>query len=454
MIVVALGVMAVALGVYLWQSPILYRQTLARLRTIESGILNRWGENAGRDSAQEALERTARIFNVRILLYDEKGTLLSDTNAAQPAIELPRKPVLNREVATLRDASGTAWLYTRSQSEDGRTLLIVVPRQRIPFLSFLRDELVPLFMRGGVVALILSLVLAFGIARWIADPLQRIVSASQHIPVAEAQPVPEGGPQEVRELTRAFNAMISRVQSSQRSQREFVANVSHELKTPLTSIQGFAQAILDGTAQSPDDQQQAAGVIFQESERMYRMVLDLLDLARLDAGTADLQMSRLDLSALMNSIEEKFSLQAHKQDVKLLVDSPPNLPELYADGDRLAQVLTNLVDNALKHTPAGGQVTLQAQSTTTEIEIRVSDTGLGIPEEVLPHIFERFYQGDASRQGGEKRGTGLGLAIVHEIVAAHGGRISVRSQERLGTTFMVWLPQARPDATTLVRRKK
>jgi two-component system OmpR family sensor kinase len=454
LIVLALGVMAAALGVYLWQNPVLYRQTLTRLRTVETGILNRWGEFSGSNSISGNLERAARAFDVRILLFDQSDTLEWDTGADQPAIRLPREALLSREVLSLRDASGMAWLYTRTKLGDGRTLLIVAPRQRVTLVSFLRDELLPLFLRGGGLALLLSLVLAFGVARWIADPLQRLMSASQHIPSAETKPVPEVGPQEVRELTRAFNAMSARVQNSQRSQRDFVANVSHELKTPLTSIQGFAQAILDGTAQTPEDQQQAAGIIFQESERMYRMVLDQLDLARLDGGTADLRMSMLDLRALMNGVLEKFSLRARKLDVRLLVDSPPDLPPVHADGDRLAQVLSNLVDNALKHTPAGGQVTLQAQPSPGEIEIRVTDTGIGIPEDMLPHIFERFYQADVSRPGGEKRGAGLGLAIVKEIVAAHGGRISVRSQEGLGTTFMVWLPLARPDSSTLRQPKR
>jgi two-component system sensor histidine kinase ResE len=333
-------------------------------------------------------------------------------------------------------------------------MLVVTPRQRVPLVSILREELVPLFLRGGGAALLLSLVLAFGVSRWIADPLQRIVSASQHVPIAETRPVPEKGPQEVRELIGAFNAMVARVRASQESQRNFVANVSHELKTPLTSIQGFAQALLDGTARSPEERKQAAGIISQESERMYRMVLDLLELARWDAGNVDLHMARLDLPALMDSALKKFSLQARKQDVRLLVDVTPGVPAIYADGDRLAQVLTNLVENAIKNTAAGGQVSIQAYPGEGGLEIRVADTGRGIPASLLSRIFDRFYQADASRAGGEQRGAGLGLAIVNEIVVAHGGRISVRSQEGVGTTFTVWLPQSGPDSTTFQGHKR
>jgi len=453
LIIAALGVMTLAFGFYLWRNPLSYRQTLERLRTVETGIINRQGDLFG-GSLPQALDRVANAFDVRILLFDANGGLLKDTSPSQPGIATPRRTLINGQVPIVRDETGKAWLYSRQSLGDGTTLIVATPRPRVPLLSIVRDELLPIMVQGGGIALLLSLVLAFGVARWVADPLQGLVSASQHVPAAEAQPVMEQGPHEVRELTRAFNAMLERVRSSQASQRNFVANVSHELKTPLTSIQGFAQAILDGTADTPDEQRQAADVIYRESGRMHRMVLDLLDLARLDAGTADLQMAPVDLRVLLDSIVEKFSLQAQKGEVNLTLDLPTDLPTLVADGDRLAQVFTNLVDNALRHTPAHGQVTIQVLSVPAEVEIRVADTGSGIPSDAVPHIFERFYQADLSRAGGEKHRAGLGLAIVHEIVAAHSGRITVRSQEGLGTTFIVQLPLAQPAATTLLHRIK
>lgn len=406
LIATALGVMAVAFGFYLWRNPLLYRQTLARLRTVETGIVNRQGDLFGR-SLSVAMDRASNAFDVRVMLFDSGGELLKDTDASQPGIALPRRTLNNREIPTLRDAGGGVWLYSRQSLDDGTTLVVATPRPRVPLFNILRDELSPILVQGGGVALLLALVLAFGVARWVADPLQQLVTASQHVPAAETQPVSERGPREVRELTRAFNAMITRVRSSQTSQRNFVANVSHELKTPLTSIQGFAQAILDGTAGTPGEQKQAAGIIYNESGRMHRMVLDLLDLARLDAGTANLTMAPVDMRVLLDSIVEKFSMQAQKGEINLILDLPPDLPILTADGDRLAQVFTNLVDNALRHTLAGGQVTLQVQSTQTEMEILVADTGSGIPPDAIPYVFERFYQADLSRPGGEKHGAGL-----------------------------------------------
>ena len=259
----------------------------------------------------------------------------------------------------------------------------------------------------------------------------------------EAKPVYVQGPQEVRELTRAFNSMVARVQNSQQSQREFVANVSHELKTPLTSIQGFAQAILDDTADSPEKRKQAAEVIYTESGRMHRMVLELLDLARLDAGIADITMSPVNLSALLNAIVEKFTPQSQKAGVEIKMDIPAYLPSLSADGDRLSQVFTNLVDNALKFTPRGGQINIKASVVNGQLFVSVADSGVGIAPDAQKHIFDRFYRADPARKGGARHGAGLGLAIVREIVHAHGGRISVRSRLGEGTTIEVVLPVAR-----------
>jgi signal transduction histidine kinase len=244
----------------------------------------------------------------------------------------------------------------------------------------------------------------------------------------------------VQDLTRAFNSMIARVESSQKSQRDFVANVSHELKTPLTSIQGFAQALLDETADTPAARQQAAQIIYNEAGRMHRMALDLLDLARLEAGTADLKMSAVDVRALLQNIVDKFTPQAQKANISLQLNVAAHLPVLIGDGDRLAQVFTNLLDNALKFTPANGVVSLSAVQAGAEMEISITDSGSGVASDALPHLFDRFYQVDTSRAGGESHGAGLGLAIVKEIVEAHNGRISVRSQVGHGTTFVILLP--------------
>jgi two-component system OmpR family sensor kinase len=441
MIATALVVVAVVLMLYLIGNPLLYRQTLYRLRAAEGLIMQRQDEMI-RSGNLTALTRIAETLDVRVLIFSSDQTLRLDTNPADPPLGFPRKPMMPRGVPSLVDADGGFWLYTMNRLPGGETLVVSAPRPSVPVFNVFTDELLLPLLQGALVALILSLILAFLISRWIADPLQQVVAAARGYPSDEVKAVPARGPHEVQDLTRAFNAMVGRVHSSQKSQREFVANVSHELKTPLTSVRGFAQAILDGTADTPESRRQAAEVILNESGRMHSMVLDLLDLARLEAGTADLRMSNVDVRALLQGVVEKFRLQADEAGISLHIDLPSQMPTLMADGDRLAQVFINLVDNALKFSQAGGSITLRVLTSPNEMQFDVEDTGAGIPPEAIGRIFDRFYQADPSRPGGERHGAGLGLAIVQEIVQAHGGRISVRSQAGQGSTITLHLPLA------------
>jgi signal transduction histidine kinase len=430
LIVTALGVVALVLILFLLRNPVLYRQTFVQLRAADNLLA---GQPAG------DVEFIAQALHVRILTYDPSGAVLTDSEPASSSISLPLR-FLSRLTQTVRDEKGKYWLYTLRQLSNGNWLIVASPRPKVPILAILTDELLPPLLEGGGIALLLSLILAFVIARWVADPLQQLINVARAFPQGAAVPVDARGPHEVRELTQVFNAMMTRVQASQKSQRDFVANVSHELKTPLTSIQGFAQAMIDGTVDTPETRKQAAQVIYNEAGRMHRMALDLLDLARLDAGLVNLQMSPVDIRALLEGIIAKFAPMASTAGVVLSADYAHDLPLLLGDGDRLAQVFTNLVDNALKFTPEGGSIVLRTVRDRDEVQVVVDDTGRGIPKEDVPHIFDRFYQADSARAGGQQHGAGLGLAIVHEIVAAHGGRISVRSTLGRGTAFIVHLP--------------
>lgn len=444
-ITIALSIVLAVSFVFLLRNPLLSRQVQDRLRTAHSLITanpQSFIDNAG------ALREITQTYDVRVLVFNSARELIFDSNQDAPALPFPRRYVLARNVQNARDENGEIWLYTSRRLSPDRILVIAAPRPRVPVLNIFTDELLLPILQGGSIALLLSLILAFALSRWVADPLQQVILVARNYPSEEMKPVSPRGPHEVQDLTRAFNAMIARVESSQKSQRDFVANVSHELKTPLTSIQGFAQALLDDTADTPEARKQAAQIIYDEAGRMHRMALDLLDLARLETGTADLKMTSVDLRVLLSSIIERFTPQAHRVGIRLQMDVPKNLPALIGDGDRLAQVFTNLVDNALKFTPVNGQVTLSVVHAGTEVEISITDSGQGIPNEALSRIFDRFYQVDTSRSraGGEtaagRHGAGLGLAIAQEIVQAHGGRIDVRSKVGHGTTFVIHLPVA------------
>ena len=439
-ITVALLAVIVVLLVYLLRNPLLYRETLQRLRGVQTQLSTNPRELL-QDTAK--LREIAEANNARIVIFDATQALVFDSNPDQPALPFPRNTLVNRNSQFATDAQGGSWLQTKSRLPNGNMIVTAAPRPATKFLNVFADELLTPILQGGVIALLLSLVLAFAISRSVADPLQQVVLAARSYPQsAEAEPVSLRGPREVQDLTQAFNSMIQRVNNTQKAQRDFVANVSHELKTPLTSIQGFAQAILDHTADSPDARKQAAQIIYDEAGRMHRMALDLLDLARLEAGTADLNISAVDAGALLRGIAEKFSIQAQQAEVDLQVNVPQGLPSLLGDGDRLAQVFTNLVDNALKFTPANGRVALSAKKDEGWIEFEVADSGVGVESEALPRLFDRFYQVDTSRAGGEGHGAGLGLAIAREITQAHGGKIGVRSSMGHGTTFTIRLPLA------------
>jgi signal transduction histidine kinase len=305
--------------------------------------------------------------------------------------------------------------------------------------------------------LVLALVLAFWVARWVAAPLQRMAVASRDLADGKYKQIPLEGPTEVRALAEAFNEMSQRVQNSQQSQKDLVANVSHELKTPLTSIQGFAQAILDGTVSSKEELKQAANVIYSESDRMNRLVLDLLDLAKFDAGTVRFNFVLVNMAVLLRDIVKRIKVQAKNAHIQL-EESIPGLPEIIGDPDRLSQVMNNLIDNALKHTQPGGKVSICAKDLVRNLEISVSDTGPGIPTEDLSRVFERFYQIEKSRPGGSGRGAGLGLSIAREIILAHKGVIYVQNNRdtdnfKTGCTFVVKLPIASPNRDLTVVEK-
>lgn len=438
LIAAALFVVAVFFLVYVIRNPLAYRQAIQKLNAIQGVLLARqdeW-ETLPPQRLQAILIRQGNTLQTRILLLDKERKVIVDSDPLVPQLNLRHLVRLNH---TTYDENGQPWLFKAAVLENQNILVVAVPRPKPALLTILTDELMLPLLAGGSAALVLAFLLAFAISRWVADPLQRLVHAARAFSGENMRPLPLEGPQEVRELVAAFNQMIGRVQTGQKAQREFVANVSHELKTPLTSIQGFAQAILDGTADTPEAQKQAAQIIYEEAGRMHRMALDLLDLARLDSGIADLKREPLDANGLLHSVIERFTPQARAAGVRLEVETSP-LPTIIGDGDRLAQVFTNLIDNALQFTPCGGQIVLRTLTVGDRVEIQVQDSGAGIPPESLERIFERFYRADPARQSGEKHGAGLGLAIAQEIVLAHGGKISVRSTQGQGSTFIVHLP--------------
>lgn len=301
-----------------------------------------------------------------------------------------------------------------------------------------------------IVGLFFAFIASFWVVRGISRPLNDVAETANAIAAGDYnQRTPVHGPQEIRVLARTFNQMAEQVAITQQAQRDFLANVSHDLRTPLTSIQGFAQAIYEGVAEG-EQARNSASIIEAEALRMNRMVSDLLELAKIQSGRLEMLRRTIDIQRILNAVGQSLQIKAQQKEVQLYVDIPA-LPQIAGDGDRLAQVFTNLTDNAIKHTPAQGEVWLRATTNTSGVLIEVEDTGEGIPAADIPRIFERFYQVDKSRA--KRQGTGLGLAISKEIIDAHGGNISVESEVNRGTRFTVWLPQPSHDpGETVVAR--
>jgi signal transduction histidine kinase len=405
----------------------------------------------------QVVARAAENFGVRIIILEADGSPLVDS-AAGAAPALPERLTQARllqdpesSVPQFIDSQRQTWIYTARRLENERILVVLTPRPRVTWRVILRDEFFNPLLIAALSALVLSLLLAAWVSGWIARPLEKMAQAARR--GQDTRFAPDGrDPLEVQELAQALEEMRKQVQASQEAQRSFVANVSHDLKTPLTSIQGFAQAILDGTAQSPEAVQQSAQVIHTEAERMHRMVQDLLELARLDAGIAGLERLPVDLSAMLHELILRLKPQLAQAQLSLESDLPA-LPPILGDRARLERVFANLLDNAIKFTPPGGRLRLELRAAEGWAQVKVGDSGPGIPAEALEQIFKRFYQVDPSRPG-SRSGHGLGLAIGREIVLAHGGEISVKNHTGApGCTFTVKLPVARPDDETLACKR-
>jgi signal transduction histidine kinase len=459
MVVSAIVLLLVAIGLLLFvvRNPLAQRLVFldwdARLNA-EVVLSARRLTNLTTERQQELLQRLDEVAQARVLWVDRMGQVRMDSRPGAPP--LPEE-ILDRLLTAQAPPEGLVrtgdgwWLYRAFPLQDTGWLLFSAPRPIARLLTAVVEALLRPVLQAGTVALALSIGLAYVISRSVSAPLRQISDAAKAVAVGDFDhQVQPSGPDEVQSLALAFDKMTRRVKASHQAQRDFVANVSHELKTPLTSIQGFAQALMDGTASDDDARMKAAGIIHEESDRLRRLVDDLLDLARLDAEQVVFMRRPVDLNALIQRVVDGLGVTAKEQGVELAGLERP-LPPVIGDGDRLAQVLTNLVDNAIKHSQPGGQVRVEGEAGQKWLDIRIKDQGQGIPPDELSRIFERFYQLDKARSGGRGRGAGLGLAISREIIRAHGGELSAESELGAGSTFTIRLPRVDIDLTQPIR---
>jgi two-component system, OmpR family, phosphate regulon sensor histidine kinase PhoR len=241
---------------------------------------------------------------------------------------------------------------------------------------------------------------------------------------------------------------ITELRKLERVRRDFVANVSHEFKTPLTAIQGFSETLLAGAIDDPQNRERFLGIILEHSRRLARLTDDLLKLSQMDADRLELEIRRVSVAELIESCLETAQHRAAEKDIRVYLSQSNELPDIAGDRRRLAEVLQNLLDNATQYTLPGGRITLSAEVREADVVFTVSDTGIGIPKADQSRIFERFYRVDAARSR-EAGGTGLGLAIAKHLVEVHGGRIWVESEIGQGSQFNFSVPIFDPERAAI-----
>jgi len=306
----------------------------------------------------------------------------------------------------------------------------------------LPDAVVARFAGIAALALLLALAAAALFSRRIARPIEAIASAADRVAEGDLhqQVQPDPSIRELDSLGRSFNAMAASLQQSDQAKVAFIADVTHELRTPLTVIKGTIETLEDGALDDVEGREPLLASMQRETDRLIRLVNDLLVLTRTDAGALKLDLQPLDLAELAHSRCRTLSRLAEAQGVNLIVE-PCERTLVLADSDRAAQILDNLLDNAIRHSPAGSTVSVDLQKVNHELQCSVRDQGCGIPAAHLPLIFERFYRVEASRDR-HSGGSGLGLSIVRALVHAHGGRVAAASTEDQGTIITFWLPLA------------
>ena len=462
-IIVTLLVMAIALFVLLAQLQALRNATNLAPDLVR--VTRSMRQDMPVSSAQIAFDHATSLVQLprRIFLLDSAGNILGDSAESPQTAPADRRlnlsktlnapadlpALLNREgvvIGNFTDTSNTRWEFiavsVRANQSGGELVAVARPINTNPVLDVVEEAALGRLALAGFIALVVAAVIAALVARSLSRPIQKVAQAANAIAQGHYdERVSLSSPREFQQLANDFNEMAGQVQASQRRERDFLANVTHELKTPLTSIQGFAQALSDGMIAGPEAVQKAGGVIYDEANRLRQMVGGLLEGSRLESGQAHLAHDHVNVSDVLRACAARFDLRAKNAGISLVCQPQKGLFVL-GDGARLAQVFSNLIDNAFKFTRFGGSVQISSAAAQSMgvagVEVAVADTGTGISAEDLPRIFDRFFQSASiSRDGG---GVGLGLTISKQIVEAHGGHMLVESEPGKGTIMRVWLP--------------
>jgi len=371
----------------------------------------------------------ATLSEGRLLLLDGRRVVVWDSGNPSAAGQVIAVQV-GRRVGNVAEAqptlAGQSYLAAAVALAPARDPLnaafLVVARPTASVTSAAAGELVPLLLVAGGAALVVAILLVILVGRSLTEPLVQLAAAAEDVAAGNySRRVGIRGDDEIGMLGVAFDRMAEAVERARKIQRDFLANLSHELKTPLTSLIGFSQALVDGSLKNEADRTRAAAIVHEESERVLRMAQELLDLARVEAGSIVLNITAVDLGGQLQQELEIVRRRADARELVINLDVPPGIPPIGADPERLHQVLDNLLDNAVKYAPAGSTVSVAVSVAGNAVETIVSNPA-GPHKPDPERMFDRFYRADPSRSGAAG-GVGLGLAISRELTRAMNGKL-------------------------------
>lgn len=401
----------------------------------------------------DLFERLSSLTDRAIVVVDEQGIIAANSGISG----LPEgQPIPAQDLATLTDSAsqqseyvdpvtGSRYLSIGKPIMNGENLIGAVfvlddAEDLYQSLSAVRQSVI----LSGIGAILLALGFTFILSRRLSDPLVDMARAARKMAKGDLDTrVANGGNDEVGALADAINDLAVELQQYRQNRRQFFADISHELQTPMTYLEGYASALANKLYQSEEEQQQYIRIIRQETDRVSQLVRDLFELSKMEEGKVNLIAEEVDLIEIAENAVTKTHMQARQKGIRLLFERPDMAPYVTADGARMEQIFTNLIDNAVKYTETG-TITIAVEETGNEVQVTIWDTGPGIPDEDLPYVFDRFYRVEKSRSRAFG-GTGLGLAIVKQLTELQGGTISVESERGTGTAFTLRFPAAKEE---------
>jgi len=398
-----------------------------------AAVTNEGATTCKLDSAVDFEDRlaglAATLSSDRLILLDRQRTVVFDSSSPTAVGQVISVQAAKRVAGVLEagpDLGGQSYIAAAVALTPARDPLgaayVLVARPRASVAAAAAGELAPLLLEAGGAALVAAMLLVLLVSRSLTQPLAQLAGAAEDIAAGNySRRVGIRGRDEIGMLGAAFDRMAEAVERARSVQREFLANVSHELKTPLTSLIGFSQALVDGSLRTTAERARAANIVHEESERVLRMAQELLDLARVEAGTISLHITAVDLRGELEREVEVLRPRADSRRLDLALDVPTDIAPVAADPERLHQILDNLLDNAVKYAPEGTAIRISAVSSISGVEAVVANATSAFKPDP-ERMFERFYRADPSRSAAAG-GVGLGLAISKELASAMRGRL-------------------------------